>query len=386
MCNIYKVIGLLNQYKDIVILAGGVGVRTKQNIPKPLLQMCGKTLLELVIEKAKKLSKNVIAVISPEIKKLNIKVNTTTCIQENRDGSGGALKRAIRFLKSDSVLVLYVDVPCFEVETINDFLDFHFRNNYDASIISIKLQNPKGYGRVIKNNGVFVKIVEENEATTSEKNINEVNTGICVLNKKCLKYLKYLKKHNNEYYLTDLFSILKENGFKIGVYNAANAYEFIGINNLNQLEEVRKIINSKIIGTHRENGVIIEGEALIDMDVKIKPGTKILNGSIIKGTTKIGSNCTIGPYTYIENSKILDNTIVMYSHIVSSIIGSNNIIGPYARLRPGTKIGNNCKIGNFVEIKKSIVNDDTKVPHLSYIGDAYIGSSVNIGAGVITCN
>lgn len=370
---------------DIVILAGGVGVRTKQKTPKPLLEVCGRTMLEVVIEKATKISKNIYAVISPEVKKSGLKINAKECIQNIRDGSGGALKRAVPLLKGEDVMVLYTDVPGFKVETLKNFIDFHIKNNYDASLITMEVKNPSGYGRVIKSNGEFVRIVEESEVEGIEESINEVNTGICIIKRTLLKYLKKLKKHNGEYYLTDLFSILKVEGYRIGVYTV-EGNEFMGVNNLNQLFEVARNINNEIIENLRLTGVIIEEDVKIDLDVRIKPGARILKGSILRGRSFIGSGCVIGPYSYIENSKIMDGASIIYSHVVGSKIGRNTVVGPYARLRNGSVISDSCKIGNFVELKKAVIKSGSKVPHLSYIGDAYIGRGVNVGAGAITCN
>ncbi len=383
-----------------VVLAAGQGTRMKSSLPKVLHKVCGKELLSHVIDcmnSSAKLKKLIVVVGNASelvIKYLEQYKNTEHVFQKERLGSAHALLQAEKKLKNFSghLVVMCGDTPLVKARTIKDLLKWHIRNKNAATVLSGKVQNPLGYGRIVRNSeGRFLEIVEEKSATYEQKKINEINSGIYCFDLKVLwKALKKVDNKNSkkEYYLTDVISILNKYGSKTDAVDLAREEDILGINDRTQLAEADMIMRAEINIKHMENGVTIVDpvNTYIDKDVIVGQDTIIKPNTHIEGKTKIGKNCVIGPDTTITDCKIDDNVAIEYSCVEKSQIKKNVKIGPFSHIRPETVLKENVKVGNFSEVKKSVVGDGSKINHLSYIGDAHVGKKVNIGAGTITCN
>jgi bifunctional UDP-N-acetylglucosamine pyrophosphorylase/glucosamine-1-phosphate N-acetyltransferase len=295
---------------------------------------------------------------------------------------------AKKFLEGDELLVLYGDVPLISEKTLKDLLSKHRNNNNSATILTVDLDDPTGYGRIVKDSdGNFKKIVEHKDCNEDEIKINEINSGIAVYNIKELKNsLKKINNDNaqNEYYLPDTFSYFK----KVQTYKIKDITEVTGVNNRIQLSELEKKARENKLKELMLNGVtIIDPESTyISPDTVIGADTIIHPQTFISGETTIGEDCIIGPMTRIKNCKIGDKSNILRSECENAKVENNVSVGPFARLRTGTLLENNTKIGNYVETKKTTIHKGSKAQHLTYLGDTEVGEGVNIGAGTITCN
>lgn len=378
-----------------IILAAGAGTRMKSKIPKVLHKVCGKTMLGHVIDVASETNvEESIAVVGHGADKVkeSLSPDVKTVMQFERLGTGHAVMMAEEYIEDGTVLVLSGDGPLITEETLNKIMENHKKQDFKATVLTTDLENPKGYGRIIRDSkGQLEKIVEEKDATEEEKAIREINSGIYCFDGKALKEaLPKLTSDNSqkEYYLTDVLYILRNMGLKVGVYKTENYEEIMAVNSRVQLAEVEAIMRRRIAKKHMENGVTIinPDHTYIENNVTIGPDTIIYPGATLTGNTIIGENVIIGENSRIENSNIANGVEVKSSTIVNSIVDKNTKIGPYAYLRPNSKIGENVKIGDFVEVKNSTIGDNSKASHLSYIGDATIGSNVNVGCGVVFVN
>lgn len=379
-----------------LILSAGKGTRMKSALPKVMHKVCGKEMVNHVIKASREAGVSEITAIlghgSNKVKKiLNPDVNIVT--QEEQLGTGHAVMVAKETIsKSDTIVVLCGDTPLIQPTTLKNLFKYHNDNNYHATVLTTTVDNPTGYGRIIRDsNNDLVKIVEQKDANKEEIKVNEINSGIyCFNGGSLLNALDKLTNNNaqNEYYLTDTLEIIKNNGFKIGAYNGANIKELMGVNSRLELAQAESIMRDRINKHHMTNGVTILDPAstYIECDVAIKSDTIIYPGVMLKGDTSIGENCTIEMNSSIENSIVKNNSTVKNSTIVDSMIGENTTVGPYAYLRPKTILGDNVKIGDFVEVKNSTIGDNSKASHLAYIGDAEVGQNVNIGCGVVFVN
>jgi bifunctional UDP-N-acetylglucosamine pyrophosphorylase/glucosamine-1-phosphate N-acetyltransferase len=378
-----------------IILAAGKGKRMKSKYPKVIHKVADKEMINHVIDAIDEVNCNDINIVvghGKDIVKKTIcrKVNFIT--QEEQLGTGHAVMVCDEFIPDDgNVLILYGDTPLLTGKTLKEFVNYHNNKNNSITVLTALFDNPFGYGRIVKDkSGNVVKIIEQNDATEKEKMIKEINSGIyCVQSKLLKESLKKLSNNNNqnEYYLTDIVEILKNDNEKIGSFIIENKEEIIGVNSRKQLLEVENILKRRTFNKHMENGVsIVDSSIYIGKDVKIGIDTVILPGAYIIGNTEIGEDCIIGPNCRIENCIIKNNVEIRDSTIISSEIDNNSKIGPYAYLRPNSKIGKDVKIGDFVEVKNSVVGNGSKVSHLSYIGDGEIGENVNIGCGVVFVN
>lgn len=383
-----------------VVLAAGQGTRMKSSLPKVLHKVCGKELISHVLDcmnAAAKMQK-LIAVVGNGselvIRHIEKYGNTEYVFQEKRLGSAHALLQAEEKLKNlnGHLIVMCGDTPLVKARTIKELLRWHIRMENSATVLSGKVKNPFGYGRIVRNSdGVFTEIIEEKSASEEQKKIDEINSGIYCFDLKVLwDALKKVDNKNNkkEYYLTDVISILNNDGYKTGAICLADEKEILGVNDRVQLAEADEIMRKEINVEHMKNGVTIVDTAstYIDKDAVIGQDTIIKPNTHIEGKTKIGKNCVIGPDTTIMSCKIEDDVFITCSYIENSQIKKNVKIGPYAHIRPESVLKENVKVGNFSEVKKSVVGEGSKVNHLSYIGDARVGKNVNIGAGTITCN
>lgn len=380
-----------------VILAAGLGTRMKSSIPKVLHKIYDKPIIQYVADSTKKLkAKDNIVVISPktdEIKKTLDNYPVTFVIQKEPKGTADALKTAVSNLNKfdGTLLVLNGDTPLISTQTLKRFLRLHNHHKEDISIISFIAECPHSYGRIIRQGNQVKAIIEDRDASKDQKKIKEVNSGIYAMESHALKLLKEIKinKTKAEYYLTDIVDIAVKKGYRVGAHILGNETEMTGINTREDLYKAGIYLREKILSGWINNGVsfIDRSSVFIHPEAKIGMDTIIYPNVFIEGKTVVGSNCIIYPNTRIVDSIIGNNVVIKDSTVIeSSTIKSNASIGPFAHIRPGSIIGRSSKIGNFVEIKKSVVGEGTKASHLSYLGDAEIGKNVNIGAGTITCN
>lgn len=384
-----------------IILAAGEGTRMKSDIPKTLHKVCGKEMIRYVIEAAKDsgIEKNIVVLghgkekVGHNIEDMNV-VTVEQPIGEGAPyGTGYAVMSAQDYINDDDTAVILVgDGPLIRKETLKSFMKYHEENCFAASIMTAYLDNPRGYGRIVRNeDSSIMNIVEEKDASEEIKIINEINTGIYCFSGKLLKYALGKIDTNNsqgEYYLTDTIKVLNNEGFKIGGWVLDDSTDIKAVNDRVQLAEVNKIMQDRINKKLMLSGVtIINPEnTIIEDSVSIGNDTVIYPGTVLEGKTVIGSHCTIGPNTRIINSTVHNNVTIEISKVVEAVIDDNTTVGPFAYLRPGTNLGKNVKIGDFVEVKKSTIGDNSKSSHLAYIGDAEVGKNVNIGCGVVFVN
>ena len=380
-----------------VILAGGQGKRMKADMPKPLFKVLGEPMLEWVISACEDSGVSDICVIKGfrgEMIDEYLKGRYETALQAERLGTGHAVQQAIPFLKKDTdgnTLVLCGDAPFIDSTTIKESLMLHKQNNNSVTVITAELENPFGYGRIIRSKNGISGIVEQKDADEEQRKIKEVNSGAYWFKTEDLiSLLGKIKNNNvqNEYYLTDTISIAISEGKNAGAYKSSNPEIIRGANNRKDLLELNDYARNMVIEKHLENGIefVCTDGVIIERDVEIGIGTQILPSTILRRGTKIGNNCIIGPNTTIENCTVGDNVIVNTSQAYDSIIENNAEIGPYVHIRPHSKICESAKISDFVEIKNSMIGKKTAVAHLVYIGDSDIGKKANIGAGTVTVN
>ncbi len=383
-----------------IILAAGEGTRMKSSLPKVLHPLCGKPLISWVYEAVEELHpgkicivvnrnnrKGIAAVLSRRNKK------TVFVYQDKPLGSGDAVRSCLPYLGGQGdTLILCADTPLLTTTTLKNLIGQHRQEKNVLTILTVKMDDPYGYGRICRSpGGEVTKIIEENDAGIKEKEIKEINSGVyCAGTKYLLQTVKKLplNQKKGEYYLTDMVSLFSEGKRKIKTSVVSSPAEVIGINTRKELAEAEKIMRQKILNELMLNGVTIAdpGSTYIDAEVKIGKDTVIFPGTMIKGETEIGENCRLGPQSYIEDCRIGNEVEIRASFIYKDEIGDGARIGPFAHLRAGTSIGKKTRIGNFTEVKNSKIGNGTKVSHLSYIGDAKLGKGINIGAGVITCN
>ena len=378
-----------------IILAAGEGSRMKSNRAKALQKVGGSSMLQKICATAGSISPDITLVVGYDKESIieeskNYSLNISIAEQPMAIGTGDAVKCGLKSTVSASkILVLYGDVPLIRRETLDNLIK---SSDSGFSILTTVLDDPFGYGRVKKDaSGHALAIVEEKDASESDKEINEIFTGVLCGSKDLIEEgLKEIKNDNaaNEYYLTDLVSILSQNGIKIKTYNASND-EVKGANSkqeLAQLEAIYRKMNSEELFNQ---GVTISDKSRLDIrgDVTAGKDCSIDVNVILEGTVTLGDNVSIGPNTIIKDSVIGSNSkIEPFSHIDQAIIGDDCVIGPYARLRVGSKIENTAKVGNFVETKNSTLGKGSKANHFTYLGDTEVGEGTNIGAGTITCN
>ena len=384
-----------------IILAAGEGTRMKSNTPKVLHKICGKALLDYVIEASKSagVKENYVIVghggdkVREYFKDTDVIFRNQPVGEEYPYGTGYAVMQAIDSIEDDSnVVILYGDTPLITGDTIKQLLDYHKNMGNHATVLTAHVEEPTGYGRIVRDeNNRILKIVEHKDANEEELNIKEINSGIYCFKGKELKYALGKIDNNNsqgEYYITDVIKILKDEGYRVDAYKLEDSTEIYGINSRVQLAFCDRLMRNRINRFHMENGVtIINPEnTYIEAEVKIGRDSIIYPGVFLKGKTVIGEECVIRENTVVEDSQIGNNVIIISSTIEESTVGDGCRIGPYAHLRPNSHLGKNLRIGNFVEVKNSTVGDNSKAGHLAYIGDADVGKNVNIGCGVVFVN
>lgn len=381
---------------ETLILAAGKGTRMKSKLPKVLHRVSGKPMLQHVIDTAKKAgSSREVVVIGAGFELVKEAISGVEFVlQEEQLGTGHAVLSAKKnFEQSEgTVLILCGDTPLLTAETLKKLLTFHESSNGAVTVLTAEMPDAKGYGRVIRElDGTFKKIVEDKDATEFEKKIREVNAGVyCFDVKKLFSALEKVSNDNaqGEYYLPDTLTILKDEGEKVNAFTADYADETLGINSRIQLAAVDKVFRMRKNQELLESGVTIidPNTTFIDIDVIIGRDTIIHPNTYLEGKTVIGEECDIGPGVQFTNMKVGNNVTAKFSYCHEAEICDGVTLGPYVHIRPGTTIGNDVKIGNFVEVKNSNIGNGSKLPHLQYIGDTDMGKNVNVGCGTVTCN
>lgn len=380
-----------------IILAAGKGTRMNSDKAKVLHETAGRTLLDHVLTSVNDAGSEEIAVIVGNQKEDVIKQLPSEVeyfVQEEQNGTGHAVMQARDFFNNDEesvVLVLNSDTPLIKPETIKNLIQNHIDSKNQATVLTTVVSDPFGFGRIVRDGDELVKIVEEKDANSKEKEIQEVNSGIYCFNASELnKALDQITSDNNqkELYLTDTIEIIKNADKKVGTFRIEDNQEIINVNSRIELSIVDRIFRKEINEALMNSGVtIIDPEnTYIDVTVEIGKDTIIYPGCYIEGETSIGKNCVIGLNSHITNSVIKNNVSVESSTIIDSVIDDNTTVGPYAYLRPNSNIGKHVKIGDFVEVKNSVIKDGAKASHLTYIGDAEVGKNVNLGCGTVFVN
>lgn len=378
-----------------VILAAGEGTRMKSAIPKVLHKLGGKTMLEHILEALKPVTTQNVVVVGHKAREVRevIGEGTAYAYQLEQLGTGHAVAQALDFIPEEGeVLIVCGDTPLLTTEIFRELLDFHRKEKCAATVLTAVLEEPFGYGRIIRDEkGKVIKIVEEKDASLQEKKVHEINTGTyCVQAYRLKKVIQNIspENHKGEYYLTDLVELLARQGQKVSGMKIKDFVLAQGINNRIQLAKAAEIMRRRINEKLMLQGVtmIDPSSVYVDIDVEIGKDTVILPQTIIEGSSNIGEGCIIGPHSRLVNVFLGDEVIVQNSVLLDSSVGDKANIGPFAYIRPETKIGPGVKVGDFVEIKKSEIAEGSKIPHLSYVGDSTIGKKVNLGAGTIIVN
>lgn len=379
-----------------IILAAGEGTRMNSNRAKSLQTVGGTSMLEKICRTAGKISKDITLIVGFDkesiINEANAfaELNITTSLQPKPIGTGDAVKCGLNKVNSGSkVLVLYGDVPLIKKATLDNLIA---ESSEGASILTTTLEDPFGYGRVKKTeNGFATAVIEEKDADSDEKKIKEVFTGVLCAEKELLETSLQEVTNNNaasEFYLTDIVSIMSSKGVNINTCISSNE-EVQGANNKKELEKLESIYRSMKTEELFNQGITIVDAKRLDVRGEVKAGKDCLIdvNVILEGDITLGNNVSIGPNTILKDVEVGDGTkIEAFSHIVNAKIGDNCSIGPYARLREGSRIEDSGKVGNFVETKNSTLGSGSKANHFTYLGDTTVGTKTNIGAGTITCN
>lgn len=383
--------------KCAVILAGGQGKRMRSELPKPMFEVLGEPMLEWVIRSCEEAGINDICVVkgyNAEVIEEYLDGRYDTVLQEERKGTGHAVMTAQRWIKekgAQNVLILNGDAPFVDDATISGSFAHHIKTDSAVTVITAEIDEPKGYGRIIRSENGLRGIVEEKDATLEQKNIREINSGAYWFKTdKLIAALAELKPNNaqNEYYLTDTVFILLDMGERADAFKAKNPDVVLGANDRKGLLMLNDTARKAIIEKLLDSGVefLCTDGVSIGRNVKIGAGTKILQGTIICGDTEIGENCAIGPNCIIEDCKVGNKVTLNSVQAFDSVVEDNAKIGPFVQIRPGSKIGSDVKIGDFVEVKNSVIGKGTSVSHLTYIGDSDVGKNVNFGCGTVTSN
>jgi bifunctional UDP-N-acetylglucosamine pyrophosphorylase/glucosamine-1-phosphate N-acetyltransferase len=386
---------------NVVILAAGMGKRMQSALPKVLHPLAGKPLLQHVIDTARRLSPSKLCVIYghggaavPEmVGKLALDSGAAidTALQQPQLGTGHAVMQAVPQLDEDApTLVLYGDVPLTTEQSLRSLVEA--AGNDKLGILTVEQANPFGLGRIVRENGRIVRIVEEKDASDLERAIREINSGImCIPTRHLKRWLAALSNNNaqGEYYLTDIVAQAVSEGVEVVSASPSAEWEVAGVNSKVQLAELERRHQLNIATALLEKGVTLMDPARIDVRGELICGRDVVIdvGCVFEGRVELADGVTVGPHCVLVNAKVAAGAnIKPFRHIEDAVVGPKSQIGPYARLRPGTELGEDVHVGNFVEIKNSQVAAHSKANHLAYVGDATVGSRVNIGAGTITCN
>jgi len=381
------------------VLAAGEGTRMKSQLPKVLHSIAGRSLLGHVLNALSAINPESVRVVVGSGREMveahlaQIAPDAIAIFQAERNGTGHAVQIALEGIKGNGqVLILAGDTPMLSGETLKEFVAAHLAGGFSASVMTAEHPDPTGYGRIIRgDDNLLLKIVEEKDTSEDQRLIFEVNSGVYLFDLESLtKAISKLKSNNaqGELYLTDVIELIRESGGKVAPIVCEDYTETLGVNDRIQLAEAAAILRDRINQRHMENGVSILDPTTtwIDDSVTIASDVTVLPGSWILGSTAIATGAVIGPRTTLQDCAINSGAVVKESNCTASEIGANAVVGPFTFLRAGTVLANESKAGAFVEIKNSQIGIGSKVPHLSYIGDANIGEGTNIGAATIVVN
>lgn len=391
----------MTQKLAVVILAAGQGTRMKSAVPKVLHRIGGRSLIAHVLDTAAGLQPEVvIAVVRHDRERVAQAIidhapHTTIVDQDEVPGTGRAVEQALAVLPSDfdgSIVVLSGDAPLIDVPTLERLVKGHVEHNRGMTLLSARFENPTGLGRILREaDGAMVGIVEEKDASDAQRRITEINGGIYVFARAALsRALDQIDTNNAqaEKYLTDAAARILEAGGVVDAVATDDPWLIAGVNDRAQLSEAGRELNRRIVLSHQRAGVTVvdPSSTWIDADVSIEPDVEILPGTYLHGATSIATGAIIGPDTTLVDCEVGENAHIRRSEATLAVFGAGAEVGPFSYIRPGTELGNAGKIGAFVETKNAKIGDGSKVPHLSYVGDAKIGVGSNIGAGTIFAN
>ncbi|MBY5035230.1 bifunctional UDP-N-acetylglucosamine diphosphorylase/glucosamine-1-phosphate N-acetyltransferase GlmU [Streptococcus gallolyticus] len=380
-----------------IILAAGKGTRMKSDLPKVLHKVAGISMLEHVFRAVSAIDPAKIETIvghKAELVQEVLEGQSEFALQSEQLGTGHAVMMAEEALAGleGQTLVIAGDTPLITGDSLKNLINFHISHKNVATILTAQAENPFGYGRIIRNNdGEVLKIVEQKDANDFEKQIKEINTGTYLFdNKRLFEALKDINTDNaqGEYYLTDVISIFRQAGEKVGAYILRDFDESLGVNDRIALATAEAVMRKRITEKHMVNGVTFTNPeaTYIDIDVEIGAEVVIEANVTLKGKTKIGERTVLTNGTRVVDSSIAADVVISNSDIGDSVIETGVTVGPYAHIRPGSLLKKDAHVGNFVEIKASTLGENTKSGHLTYIGNAQVGNNVNVGAGTITVN
>ena len=387
----------MNDNLEVIILAAGLGTRMKSGTIKILHRAAGRPIIDYVLDLAADLSPNppvMVVGYQREAVQKSVGDRARFAVQEEQKGTGHAVLQAAPHVDPRRrVLILSGDVPLTSIDTLRRLLDEHASSGNALTLLTMKPADPGLYGRIVRDgNNAVTRIVEAKDASDAEKLIDEVNAGIYVFDGEHLfDNLRNLKPENaqKEYYLTDLLKVIRDAGHRVGAVVAPDPIEALGVNSRAELAQVENEIQRRVVERLMSEGVTFRNPStvVIDSTVTIGPDTVVYPFVTLEGTTRIGEGCVIDPGVHLNNVTVGDDVHLKTGTVAEdAIIEDQANVGPYAHLRPGTRLGRRVKVGNFVETKKATFGEGAKASHLSYIGDAEVGADANIGAGTITCN
>jgi bifunctional UDP-N-acetylglucosamine pyrophosphorylase/glucosamine-1-phosphate N-acetyltransferase len=384
---------------NIVILAAGLGKRMQSNLPKVLHPIAGRSMLSHVLDSARALqASNVVVVVGHGAEQVQLayaaEKDLKFALQQPQLGTGHAVQQTVSLLqedgKDDVTVVLYGDVPLVQPDTLRALLAARAGG---MAVLTEILADPTGYGRIVRDaDGKIFAIVEHKDATEAQRAITEVNTGIIAAPTAALKgWLAKLNNHNaqGEYYLTDIIGMAVADGLPVNAAHPSAKYETLGVNSRSQQAELERLWQSELARRQLEAGVTIVDPSRFDLRGQLECGRDVMIdvGCVFEGKVVLADGVRIGPHCVLRNVTLGAGTHVeAYSHLDQSEVGEQARIGPYARLRPGSRLAKGTHVGNFVELKNTVLGEGSKANHLAYVGDADVGARVNIGAGTITCN
>ncbi|CAH1850555.1 bifunctional UDP-N-acetylglucosamine diphosphorylase/glucosamine-1-phosphate N-acetyltransferase GlmU [Convivina praedatoris] len=382
---------------NVVILAAGMGSRMHSGLPKVLHQVAGKPMIDWVLDAVEPLQPDKLITVTgvgAEAVQEHIGNDSHFVVQEKQLGTGHAVQQAYPDLKNSEgvTLIMAGDTPMFRTETLNELIQEHERGNNAVTVLTADAQDPTGYGRIVRgDDGLVLKIVEQKDASVTERRIHEINTGVYVFNNQLLfSALAEVKNDNvqQEFYLPDTLDILRTQGYQIGAHQIQDFTESLGVNDRVALSVANQVMRQRINRRHMLAGVeFIDPQTVyIDDQVEIGQDTVIEGNVSLQGNTVIGQANHITTGTVIKDSQIGDNNVITSSHIEESTIANEVTVGPNAHLRPKSHLADQVHIGNFVEVKAAEIGRGTKVGHLTYVGNATLGEDINIGAGTIFVN
>lgn len=380
-----------------IILAAGQGTRMRSQKAKVLHQICGKNILDYVVAASSEAGITEIAVVvghQAQAVQESLGSEIKTVLQEKQLGTGHAVLQGRSFFENlqGNLVVLVGDAPLIGSETVQGLVAAHELGGYGATVLTAEFKDPAGYGRMIKNSdNELIKIVEEKDATPEEKLVREINSGMyCFDAQTLIKALQELKTDNvqGEYYLTDVIEIMRKMGRTVGTYVTTDPEDIQAVNSKAQLADAEAVMRKRINRKLMDAGVTMIDPltTYISSDVVIGQDTIVYPGAILEGKTVVGCDCIIGANCRLVDAQIGDGVTMYQSTILSSSVDNGTNVGPYAYIRPGSQIGKNCKVGDFVEVKNSHMADGSKAAHLTYVGDGDVGENVNLGCGTIFVN